>query len=162
MTVMQRKKQLIHERVDSNPDAVKGLKITRAITLAIILTRLALTVYDIVFLLNASLPLPVLSYVAFGLGLIVCYLFIDGNRIMGYVLLIAAVVRALYHLASVFPILPEGAASVAFTVITLAVLALQAVLAIIPNVNKKCLCYAVEMQKINYAMQDELSHFTKK
>ncbi len=161
MTVMQRKKQLIGERVDTNADALRGLKITRILTLVIIFSRLLLSIYDAIYLSSVGANIPWLSYVFFLLGLIVCYLMLDGNRAVGYVLFIAGIIRIFYHLSTVMPNLEPGASSTVFTVITLTVLVFQAVLSLVPTVNKKCIVYSNEMQKINYIMQQEISNIKK-
>ena len=154
MTVRDKKRELIKKYVDQDPAALAGFKITRVCVLVIFLMRLALTIYDTVYLLLSELKPAPLSYVFFVFGLLVCYMMFDGNRAMGYILFIAAMVRVLYHFVSVAPTLPEGVGATVFTVITLAVLLSQAVLSLFPTINQKGVAYSNAMQKVNLLMQD--------
>ena len=149
MTVRDKKKQLINQEAAKDKDTLVGMKLTRRCTMAILFSRIALTIYDAIYIGIAGLEPAVMSYVFFAIGILLCYLFFDGNRAVGYILFIAAMVRILYHLVSVLPALPEGTASVVFSVITLAVLAMQALLSLLPTVNPKCLKFSNAMQRVN-------------
>ena len=156
MTVRDRKKQLISEIVLKDADAKAGMKLMRSSSLFILLSRFALLIYEAIYLSTIGLSAEILSYVFFALGIVGCYMIYDGNKGICVTLFIAAAIRILYHLTTLLPLLPVGIGATVFTVVNLAVLLTQAVLSIIPSLDKKCTAYANAMQKINLRLQGEI------
>jgi len=156
MTVRDRKKQLINEIVMNDDVAKGGMKLMRSVALIILISRIVLALYEAIYLSAVGAKTEVLSYVFLALGIIGCYMIFDGNRGICHLLFFASVIRVLYHLTTVLPILPSNAGGVIFTVINLTVLLTQAVLSNVAAINKKCVAYSNAMQKINLRLQGEI------
>ena len=157
MTVRDRKKQLIGELVDKNADTKRGKKITAGCMAAIAISRILLSVYEIIYFSLLSVPLSFISYALALLGLFVIYMVSDGNNGITYLLTIAGAIRILYLFASQTPLLADGAAKTVYTVIAIFILTAQCILSVVPALNKSCVSYSHAMQKVNLRVQGELT-----
>ena len=162
MTLRDRKKQLIRELVDKNAEALKGKKITSSCMAALAISRVLLSVYEIIYFSVLSLPLSFASYALVVIGLFVVYMVSDGNSGISYVLTFAGAIRILYLFASISPTLPDGAAKTVYTVISLIILISQCILSVLPAINKNCISYSHAMQKVNLRVQGELSSSSRR
>ncbi len=149
INVRERKKELIIERIDCDPVARRGMRISRAAILALLLLRLSLFVYELVYLPSAGLEVGVISSLLLIPMLFILYMIYDGNKGLAGVLLISAVVRSVYLFASAYPTLPKDSAAGVYVGAYLFVMAFQFVSLVLVTAYAPCTKYFEKMQSIN-------------
>lgn len=149
VNIKEKKRQLIAERIDKDPIAKRGMKVTRTILLILVLMRLALFIYELVYFNAAGLKVGVVSNLLLIPMLLVVYMLYDGNRGISGVLLIAAVVRSINLFASVFPTLPEGSGADVYIGVYLFVMSYQFAVTLLVTAYAPAVAYFAKMQTIN-------------
>ena len=155
LTVRDRKKQLVRELVYKDVEALHGMKITAFAVKFIAISRILLAIYEIIYFAIAKVEINVVSYLLILPGLLLLYMISDGNRALATITLIAAAIRILLLLASIFTTLPKGAFGVIYLIIALAVLGAQVALSAVISANEKCNRYSIAMRKVNTRIQAE-------
>ena len=147
--VKEKKRELIIERIDADSVASRGMRISRFAMLALLLLRLSLFIYELVYLPSVGLEVGVVSSLLLIPMLLILYMIYDGNKGLAGVLLISAVVRAVYLFASVYPTLPKDSAAGVYVGIYLFVMAFQFLSLVLVTAYAPCTLYFEKMQKIN-------------
>ena len=150
------KRKLIAERIDTDPVAKRGMAVSRTTLLGLVFLRLALFVFEIVYYSIAELKLNVASTLLLIPMLMIAYMVYDGNKGIASVLMISAVVRALWLFSSVYPTLPEGGGANAYIGIYLAVMAYQFAVTLLMTAYGPCITYFSTMQVINMEVASAL------
>ena len=147
--VKYKKRELIKEQVDSDPIAAKGMRISKISLMLLLLLRLILFVFEIIYFNASGLEIDVISNLLLIPMLLILYMIYDGNKGLAGVLAISAIVRAVYLFASVYPTLPEDTGAGIFVGLYLFVMAFQFVSIILMTAYSPCLQYFNKMQSIN-------------
>ena len=143
------KRKLIAERIDTDPVARRGMAVSRAALLALVFLRLALFVFELVYFNAAELKVGIISNLLLLPMLMIVYMIYDGNRGISSVLMISAIVRAIWLFATVYPTLPEESVANVYLGIYLAVMAYQFVSTMLMTVYAPATAYFEKMQGIN-------------
>ena len=154
--VKQYKRKLIAERIDTDPVAKRGMAVSRTTLLGLVFLRLALFVYEIIYYSIAHISLNVVSTLLLPLMLMIAYMVYDGNKGIASVLMISAVVRAIWLFASVYPTLPAGGGANAYIGIYLAVMAYQFSVTLLMTAYAPAVAYFSKMQTINMEVASAL------
>lgn len=143
------KRKLIAERIDTDPVARHGMAVSRAALLALVFLRLALFVFELVYFNAAELKVGIVSNLLLLPMLMIVYMIYDGNRGISSVLMISAIVRAIWLFATVYPTLPEESVANVYLGAYLAVMAYQFVATMLMTVYAPATAYFEKMQGIN-------------
>ena len=147
--VKQYKRKLIAEYIDTDPVTKRGMAVSRTTLLGLVFLRLALFVYEIVYYSIANLSLNVVSALLLPVMLMIAYMVYDGNKGIASVLMISAVVRALWLFSSVYPTLPAGDGANVYIGIYLIAMAYQFAVTLLMTAYGPCITYFSTMQVIN-------------
>lgn len=153
--IKSRKKKLIDELINSDPVAKAGKKIAAVCIALIAVTRLALALYEIIYLSVAKVTIQVIPMLLIIPGMLMLYLIYDGNKALSSIISIAAVVRIFYLFIGTFPLLPKNAGAVVFLAVSSAILLLQLITSVIVYINPACDKYFIGVKKINLRVQAE-------
>ena len=154
--VKRYKRKLITEQIDTDPVAKRGMAVSRSTLLGLVFLRLALFVFEIIYYSVAQLSLNVVSTLLLLPMLLIVYMVYDGNKGISSVLLVSAIVRAIWLFSSVYPTLPAGSAANAYLGVYLAVMAYQFAVILLMTVYAPCVAYFGKMQKINMEVASAL------
>ena len=149
INIKEKKKQLIIERIDSDPVAKRGMKITRSTMLILLALRALLFVYELIYFGISGLPIRVVSNLLLVPMLLIVYMLFDGNRGISGILMIAAVVRAIHLFAVVYPTLPTNAGANVYIGAYLFVMAYQFAVTFLTTAYAPANAYFSKMQSIN-------------
>ena len=149
INIKEKKRTLIIERIDSDPVAKRGMKVTRSTLLILLLLRALLFVYELIYFGIAGLPVRVVSNLLLVPMLLIVYMLFDGNRGVSSVLMIAAVVRSIHLFAAVYPTLPTDAVANVYIGAYLFVMAYQFVVTVLTTAYAPANAYFTKMQSIN-------------
>ena len=147
--VKKKKRDMMKERIDTAPVAVRGMKVSRAALLLLLLFRLILFVFETVFFAASGLPFEVVSSLLLIPILIILYMIYDGNKGLAGVLMVSAVVRVVYLFSTLYPTLPVGTGANIYIGVYLFVMAFQFVSVILMTAYAPCVAYFNKMQAIN-------------
>lgn len=143
------KRKLIIEQIDTDPVTKRGMAVSRTTLLGLVFLRLALFIFEVIYYSIANVSLNVISTLLLLPMLMIAYMVYDGNKGIASVLMISAVVRALWLFASVYPTLPEGGGANVYIGIYLAVMAYQFAVTLLMTAYGPCITYFSTMQTIN-------------
>ena len=143
------KRKLIAEYIDTDPVTKRGMAVSRTTLLGLVFLRLALFIFELIYYSIANVSLNVISTLLLPLMLMIAYMVYDGNKGIASVLMISAVVRALWLFSSVYPTLPEGGGANVYIGIYLAVMAYQFAVTLLMTAYGPCITYFSTMQVIN-------------
>lgn len=143
------KRKLIAERIDTDPVAKRGMAVSRTTLLGLVFLRLALFIFEVIYYSIANVSLNVISTLLLLPMLMIAYMVYDGNKGIASVLMVSAVVRALWLFASVYPTLPEGGGTNVYIGIYLAVMAYQFAVTLLMTAYAPAIAYFNKMQTIN-------------
>ncbi len=147
--VKKKKRDMMKERIDTDPIATRGMRVSRAALLLLLLLRLILFVFEVVYFSASGLQIGVISNLLLVPMLLILYMIYDGNKGLSGALMISAVVRVIYLFASVYPTLPKDAGANVYLGIYLFVMAFQFVSVILMTAYAPCVAYFNAMQSIN-------------
>lgn len=154
ITVKDKKRELVRERVHSDPVKSKGMRALFLAVCAILLSRAALFVYELVYYSYSDIGIGVVSNLLLLPLLIILYMANDGNRGLLSVTAISAVVRIIYLFSSVYPEVEKFGGSTAFVAVYAAVMALQFIMSVLALSMPSTDAYSKEMQKINFELRN--------
>lgn len=154
--VKRYKRKLIAERIDTDPVAKRGMTVSRITLLGLVFLRLALFVFEIIYYSIAGLTLNLASTLLLLPMLMIAYMVYDGNKGIASVLMISAVVRAVWLFSSVYPTLPRGAGANAYIGVYLAVMAYQFAVTLLMTAYAPAVAYFSKMQTINMEVASTL------
>lgn len=143
------KRKLIAEYIDTDPVTKRGMAVSRTTLLGLVFLRLALFIFEVIYYSIANVSLNVVSTLLLLPMLMIAYMVYDGNKGIASVLMISAVVRALWLFSSVYPTLPEGGVANVYIGIYLAVMAYQFAVTLLMTAYGPCITYFSTMQVIN-------------
>lgn len=143
------KRKLIIEQIDTDPVAKRGMAVSRTTLLGLVFLRLALFIFEVIYYSIANVSLNVISTLLLLPMLLIVYMVYDGNKGISSVLMVSAVVRALWLFASVYPTLPEGGGANVYIGIYLAVMAYQFAVTLLMTAYAPAIAYFNKMQTIN-------------
>ena len=149
INIKEKKKQLIIERIDSDPVAKRGMKVTRSTLLILLALRARLFVYELIYFGISGLPIRVVSNLLLVPMLLIVYMLFDGNRGISGILMIAAVVRAIHLFAVVYPTLPTNVGANVYIGAYLFVMAYQFAVTFLTTAYAPANAYFSKMQSIN-------------
>ena len=147
--VKQYKRKLIAEYIDTDPVTKRGMAVSRTTLLGLVFLRLALFVYEIIYYSIAHISLNMVSTLLLPVMLMIAYMVYDGNKGISSVLMVSAVVRALWLFSSVYPTLPAGDGANVYIGIYLIVMAYQFAVTLLMTAYGPCITYFSTMQVIN-------------
>ena len=147
--VKRYKRKLIIEQIDTDPVAKRGMAVSRTTLLGLVFLRLALFIFEVIYYSIANVSVNVISTLLLLPMLMIAYMVYDGNKGIASVLMISAVVRALWLFSSVYPTLPEGGGANVYIGIYLAVMAYQFAVILLMTAYGPCITYFSTMQVIN-------------
>ena len=154
--IKERKRRLIIERIDSDPIARRGMAVTKVTLLILLLLRLILFVFEIVYFNASGLKVGIVSNLLLLPMLMIVYMIYDGNKGISVILLISAVVRAIYLFGSVYPTLPTDNGADLYVGVYLFVMAYQFAVTLLMTVYVPSTVYFGKMQAINMELGAEL------
>jgi hypothetical protein len=154
--IKERKRRLIIERIDSDPIARRGMAVTKATLLILLLLRLILFVFELVYFNASGIKVGIVSNLLLLPMLMIVYMIYDGNKGISGILLIAAVVRVIYLFASVYPTLPVDNGANVYVGVYLFVMAYQFAVTLLMTVYAPSVLYFCKMQAINMELGTEL------
>ena len=149
INIKEKKRRLIIERVDSDPIAKRGMKVTRSTLLILVLLRALLFVYELIYFNMAGVEVGVISNLLLIPMLLIVYMVYDGNRGISGILMIAAVVRAINLFATVYPTLPTDVGANVYMGVYLFVMAYQFAVTLLMTAYAPSVAYFAKMQSIN-------------
>ncbi|MBR2965250.1 MAG: hypothetical protein IKC34_01730 [Clostridia bacterium] len=147
--VKKKKRDMIKERIDTDPVALRGMRVSRAALLLLLLFRLVLLVFEIVYFSASELKIGVLSNLLLIPMLLILYMIYDGNKGLAGILMVSAVVRVIYLFSSVYPTLPDGVGADVYLGVYLFVMAFQFAAIILMTAYAPAVAYFDKMQAIN-------------
>ena len=147
--VKRYKRKLIIEQIDTDPVAKRGMAVSRTTLLGLVFLRLALFIFEVIYYSIANVSLNVISTLLLLPMLMIVYMVYDGNKGISSVLMVSAVVRALWLFASVYPTLPEGGGANVYIGIYLTVMAYQFAVTLLMTAYAPAIAYFNKMQTIN-------------
>ena len=147
--VKRYKRNLIAERIDTDPVAKRGMAVSRGALLGLVFLRLALFIFEIIYYSIAELQIGVVSNLLLLPMLLIIYMVYDGNKGVSSVLMISAVVRAVWLFASVYPTLPAGSGANVYLGVYLVAMAYQFAVTLLITAYAPCITYFNKMQTIN-------------
>ena len=147
--VKRYKRKLIIEQIDTDPVTKRGMAVSRTTLLGLVFLRLALFIFEVIYYSIANISLNVISTLLLLPMLMIVYMVYDGNKGISSVLMVSAVVRALWLFASVYPTLPEGGGANVYIGIYLVVMAYQFAVTLLMTAYGPCITYFSTMQVIN-------------
>ena len=147
--VKRYKRKLIIEQIDTDPVAKRGMAVSRTTLLGLVFLRLALFIFEVIYYSIANVSLNVISTLLLLPMLMIVYMVYDGNKGISSVLMVSAVVRALWLFASVYPTLPEGGGANVYIGIYLAAMAYQFAVTLLMTAYAPAIAYFNKMQTIN-------------
>lgn len=156
VTLRDKKKELIKKRIHSDEKKSNGMRAAGIILAALMLTRVALFVYELIFSALAGLSINVISNLLLLPLLILVYMVHDGNRGLIGVCAASAIVRIIYLFTSVYPTLEGVSGGTAFLCVYLAVMALQFIMSTVVLSMPSIALYCEEMRKINYELRSHI------
>ena len=155
--VKSRKKQLIRDNINKDKKAERARAQVVWFVVAVILLRIALLVYKLVYFPSVEVTFGITSDVLLLLGgIILLYMVTDGNRGLLWVTAISSVVWCVWCFTSVYPAIAEKPGSVAYMAVFLFVMAVQFILSVIMAAIPFYDTYFDKMQKINLTIRAEL------
>lgn len=149
MDVKHVKRKMIAERIDTDPVARRGMAVTRGTLLGLLFLRLALFAFEMIYYSTAGLEIRLVSNLLLLPLLILIYMIYDGNRGVSTLLLVSAIVRAVWLFSSVYPTLPLGVGANAYIGSYLAVMAYQFAVTLLMTAYNPSIAYFGKMQSIN-------------
>jgi len=147
--VKHKKRELIIERVDGDPAAKRGMKVSRTLLLLLILLRFVLFVIEVSYFSASGLEINVISNLLLLPMLLILYMIHDGNKGLSGVLLVSAAVRVVYLFASVYATLPDGVGRNIYVGAYLFAMAFQFAATLLMTAYAPCVSYFEKMQAIN-------------
>ena len=147
--VKRYKRKLIIEQIDTDPVAKRGMAVSRTTLLGLVFLRLALFIFEVIYYSIANVSLNVISTLLLLPMLMIVYMVYDGNKGISSVLMVSAVVRALWLFASVYPTLPEGGGANIYIGIYLVVMSYQFAVTLLMTAYAPAIAYFNKMQTIN-------------
>ena len=147
--VKKKKRDMMRDRIDTNPIATRGMRVSRTALLLLLLFRLILFVFEVVYFSASDLQIGVVSNLLLIPMLLILYMIYDGNKGLAGILMVSAVIRVIYLFASVYPTLPDGAGASIYLGVYLFVMAFQFVSIILMTAYAPCVAYFNLMQSIN-------------
>ena len=155
--VKSRKKQLIRDNINKDKKAERARAQVVWFVVAVVLLRIALLVYKLVYFPSVEATFGITSDVLLLLGgIILLYMVTDGNRGLLWVTAISSVVWCVWCFTSVYPAIAEKPGSVAYMAVFLFVMAVQFILSVIMAAIPFYDTYFDKMQKINLTIRAEL------
>ena len=136
---------MMAERIDTDPVAKRGMAVSRGTLLGLLILRLALFVFELVYCGIADAKVGVISNLLLLPFLMIIYMIYDGNKGLSSVLMISAIVRAV----CLFSSLPEGNGANAYIGAYLAVMAYQFAVTLLMTSYGPAVAYFKKMQAIN-------------
>ena len=149
MDVKHVKRKMIAERIDTDPVAKRGMAVTRGTLLGLLFLRLGLFVFEMIYYSTAELEIRVISNLLLLPLLVLLYMIYDGNRGVAPILLVSALVRAVWLFSSVYPTLPASGGANAYMGVYLAVMAYQFAVTLLMTAYNPSIVYFNKMQSIN-------------
>lgn len=149
INVKEKKKRLIIERIDSDPVAKRGMKVTRTTLLILLALRALLFLYELIYFGMVGLVVDTLSSILLIPMLIIVYMIYDGNKGVSGILLISAVVRAIYLFSTVYPTLPADTGANIYIGAYLVTMAYQFAVTLLTTAYAPANAYFAKMQSIN-------------
>ena len=149
INIKEKKKRLIIERIDSDPVAKRGMKVTRSTLLILLLLRALLFVYELIYFGMVGLTVDTVSSLLLIPMLIIVYMIYDGNKGVSGILLISAVVRAIYLFSTVYPTLPNDGSANIYIGAYLIAMAYQFAVTLLTTAYAPANAYFTKMQSIN-------------
>ena len=143
------KRKLIAERIDTDPVAKRGMTVSRTTLLGLVFLRLALFVFEAIYYSISNISLNAVSTLLLLPMLMIVYMVYDGNKGISSILMISAVVRAVWLFSSVYPTLPAGDGANVYIGVYLAVMAYQFAVTLLMTAYGPCITYFSTMQVIN-------------
>ncbi len=156
VTVRERKKELVRERIHKDVQKSRGMRAVGIILIAIMLSRLALFVFELVFFGIAGKEVSVVSNLLIIPLLLIVYMVHDGNRGLMSVTAISAVVRVIYLFAAVYPSLDGVCGGTAFVTAYLTVMALQFILSVVGLSMSNIKAYCDTMREVNLELRSNI------
>ena len=150
------KRKLIAEHIDTDPVTKRGMAVSRTTLLGLVFLRLALFIFEVIYYSIANLSLNVISTLLLLPMLMIAYMVYDGNKGISSVLMVSAVVRALWLFSLVYPTLPEGGVANVYIGIYLVVMAYQFAVTLLMTAYGPCITYFSTMQVINMEVASAL------
>ena len=149
INIKEKKRRLIIERIDSDPVARRGMKVTRSTLLILLLLRALLFIYELIYCNMVGLEVGLVSNLLLIPMLLIVYMVYDGNRGISGVLMIAAVVRAVNLFSTVYPILPTDTGANVYMGVYLFIMAYQFAVTLLVTAYAPAVAYFAKMQAIN-------------
>ena len=155
MDIKTRKKQLINDALSKNAAGVSGRKTVGICAITMILLRLALFIFELVFYSMNGLKLDVISNILLLPFIFGVYMIYDGNKGIAPLLSVAAAIRIACYFLSTYDKLGDASLINAYTAIILAVMVLQFAIALLVSYASGAQEYFKLMQSVNMQIQKE-------
>ncbi len=153
ITVKDKKKELIRQRILSDGTKLRGMKALGIIVAAIILSRAALFIYELAYYISIGVKVNVFSNILLLPLLLILLMVKDGNRGLIGICSVSALVRLIYLFVSMYPALKSYGGAEAFVAVWAAVMAVQFILSVTALSMPSADLYSKEMQKINFEIR---------
>lgn len=147
--VKHKKRDMIKERIDTDPMLARGMRVSKVALLLLLLLRVILFIVETVYFGASNLKVDVVSNLLLIPMLFILYMIYDGNKGLAGVLAIFAIVRVIYLFSAVYPTLPTDSGAGIFVGLYLFVMAFQFVAIILMTAYTPCVKYFEKMQGIN-------------
>lgn len=156
VTVRERKKQLIRERIHKNEEKSRGMRSMGIIAATIMLSRAALFVYELAYFTATDAKINAVSNLLLLPLLLIVYMAHDGNRGLLGVTAISAATRVLFLFVSMYPEIEGKIGAPVFIGVYLTVMAAQFIMSVAAISMPKIGAYCEEMRKINTELRMNL------
>ncbi len=155
MDIKTKKRKLIVELMEKNPEAQAGGKIVSRAVIALFLLRLFLMIYELVFFSASELDISIISNLLLLPFLLILYMIFDGNKGLSVIPIVSAVIRVVIYFSGSFKQVSAVAGGNAYTAIFLVIMLLQFAVALLVCYASKCQVYFKLMQTVNFQIQKE-------
>ena len=153
LTVRERKKQLIRERVHKDAAKSSGMRYLGVFVTLIMLSRVGLFIYELAYYGAIGEKVRVIANLLLLPLLLLIYMAHDGNRGLLSITAISAIVRVFNLFLSVYPAIEGKNGAVAFASVYLGVMALQFIISVIALSMPAIALYCAEMRRINFELR---------
>ncbi len=155
MDIKTRKKKLINELMEKNPETRKGQKIVSTAVLTVLALRFALMLYEIIFFSVSGIGVSVISNLLLLPLAVILYMVFDGNKGIALIPVVSAVIRAAIYFSGKLEELSAVPGGNVYTAVFLSVMLLQFAISLLVTYASKCQEYFKLMQTVNFQIQKE-------
>lgn len=151
----ERKAELISEYIKENKGAKRGKKIVNHSLFLILVSRIALALFEIPVFIIQQRPINLLAVLLVFPLIIILFIVYKGAKGFGYVTLVSPTLRLILYFSLVYKNMPQDALTEVYSFTLFGVLLIQFFLSIIILISYDCDTYFTAIQRITIKVHGE-------